>query len=310
MKRSLAQRIVFKLFRSGQFTVPLWAGSFIIIGLLLITTGVAAVKLTDYKGYKDPTLLSRFPNYYLSIVTSFKEQQFDAYQFSVTEGGKSKKQRVEGHFTTYCYYFDHTAGAMPSPLQIIRNYQNAATKIGGEVLYDNPEQTTFRIVKNGQETWGEVTTGGGGNAYYVRIVERQSMQQEVIANADAMQAGLTQSGHAEVPGIFFDFNKADIKPESEPALQEVTKLLKANPGIRVWVVGHTDSVGSAEANVALANARAISVVKALTQKYGIEARRLSPYGVGPYAPVASNSSIMAGPRTAGLNSSSSHLHKR
>ena len=270
--------------------MPLWVGCFIILGLLFTPTGMAAGKLTDYKGYKDPALLSRLPNYYLSISSSFKEQQFDAYSFSVTEKGKSTRQQIEGHFTTYCYYFDHSAGAMPSTLQIIRNYQNAATQIGGEVLYDNTLQTTLRIVKNGQEAWVEVTPTGNGNSYYVRIVERQVMQQQVTANADAMQAGLTQNGHAEVPGILFDFNKADIKPESEPALQEVAKLLKANPGMRVWVVGHTDYIGTAEANVTLSNARATSVVKALTQKYGIAAGRLSPYGVGPYAPVASNAS--------------------
>jgi OmpA-OmpF porin, OOP family len=288
VKRDLTQGIGFKLFHSGRFTVPLWIGYFIITGLSFITTGMAADRLTDYKGYKDPALLSRMPNYYLSISSSFKEQQFDAYQFSVAEGGKTKKQRVEGHFTTYCYYFDRSAGAMASPLQIIRNYQNAVTKIGGKVLYDNPEQTTLWIVKNDQETWVEITTVGGGNSYYVRIVERQAMQQEVAASAEAMQEGLTQNGHAEVPGIFFDFNKADIKPESEAALREVAKLLEANTRIRVWVVGHTDYVGSADANVALANTRAASVVKALTQKHGIEARRLLPYGVGPYAPVVSN----------------------
>jgi outer membrane protein OmpA-like peptidoglycan-associated protein len=289
MKINISQVIFFNLSDYGRFTVPLWTITFI-ISLLFITTGMAADKLTDYKGYKDPALFSRLPNYYLSISSSFKEQQFDSYQFSVTQGRKTIRQRIEGHFTTYCYYFDSTAGAKASPLQIIRNYQKAATKIGGEVLYDNPEQTTLRIIKNNQETWVEVTPSGGGNAYYVRIVEREAMQQQITANADSIKTGLMQNGHAEVTGIFFDFNKADIKPESEPALEEVAKLLKANPNIRVWVVGHTDYVGSADENVTLANARATSVVKALTEKHGIESTRLSPHGVGPYAPAASNAS--------------------
>ena len=58
--------------------------------------------------------------------------------------------------------------------------------------------------------------------------------------------------------------------------------------MHVWVVGHTDYSGTAEANVTLANARAAAVVKALSQKYGIDGKRLAAYGVGPYAPVASN----------------------
>jgi outer membrane protein OmpA-like peptidoglycan-associated protein len=53
------------------------------------------------------------------------------------------------------------------------------------------------------------------------------------------------------------------------------------------VVGHTDNVGTADANVALSNARAASVVKALAAG-GIDARRLTPHGDGPFSPVAAN----------------------
>jgi outer membrane protein OmpA-like peptidoglycan-associated protein len=110
----------------------------------------------------------------------------------------------------------------------------------------------------------------------------------VVANATVLQGGLAQVGHVEVPGIYFDFGKSDVKPESRPALDQVAKLLQANPSMRVWVVGHTDSVGSAESNVALSNARAAAVVRLLTQQMGIAPRRLAPYGAGPYAPVATN----------------------
>ncbi|MBZ5628087.1 MAG: OmpA family protein [Acidobacteriia bacterium] len=115
------------------------------------------------------------------------------------------------------------------------------------------------------------------------------MQQDVVANAAAFQSGLKENGHVEVPGIFFDFGKSEIKPESEPALKEVAKLLQSNPALKVWVVGHTDNVGSVDGNMTLSGARAAAVVKALVQK-GIDARRLAPHGAGPYAPVASNAS--------------------
>jgi outer membrane protein OmpA-like peptidoglycan-associated protein len=113
------------------------------------------------------------------------------------------------------------------------------------------------------------------------------MQQDVVANADALKSGLAGSGHVEVPGIFFDFARSDVKPESQPALQEVAKMLRANPSVKVWVVGHTDNVGTADSNVALSNARAAAVVQALVAA-GIDARRLTPHGDGPFAPVASN----------------------
>ena len=57
--------------------------------------------------------------------------------------------------------------------------------------------------------------------------------------------------------------------------------------LRVWVVGHTDNVGTAEFNVTLSNARAAAVVKSLAAA-GIDPKRLTPHGDGPFAPVAAN----------------------
>lgn len=264
--------------------------------LLCAAVGAAAPpRIADRPGFKDPALFTRMPNYYLSLANSVKETQFDFHEFLVfKEAGKPlARERVEGRKVEYTYQYDQTAGAAPSGLQIARNYQSAARRLGGEVLYDGPSQrdvygrTTLRLRKGGQETWVEVMTRGA--TYYVTIVERQGMQQDVVANAEALKGGLAENGHVEVPGIFFDLNKAELKPESKPALEELVKLLQANPTLRVWVVGHTDNTGTPEANLTLSNARAASVVKALVGS-GIEARRLSPHGNGPFAPVASNAS--------------------
>lgn len=256
---------------------------------LMAAAAYPQTKLADRPGFKDPALFTRMPNYYLSEASSFKESQFDSYKFSVKKGTTRGEERVEGRKVVYCYYFDKTAGLPPSPLQIARNYSNATLKLGGQVLYAQEGgyfTTTLRIAKNGQETWAEVQSGGG-SAYYLTMVERQAMQQEVAANAEAMKSGLAENGHVEVAGIFFDFNKSEVKPESQPALAEVVKLLQGAPALKVWVVGHTDNVGSAEFNVTLASARAAAVAKALVQA-GIDARRLTPHGDGPYAPVAAN----------------------
>jgi OOP family OmpA-OmpF porin len=178
----------------------------------------------------------------------------------------------------------------PSALQIARNYQNATLKVGGKVMYTDDSSdasATLLVAKSGQETWVWVTVRGHGSSYFLTVVEKQAMQQDVTANAEALKSGLAESGHAEVPGIFFDFNKSEVKAESQPALQEVVKLLQRSPGLRVWVVGHTDSVGTVDSNVALSNARAAAVVAALV-KLGIDVKRLTPHGDGPYAPVATN----------------------
>ena len=96
----------------------------------------------------------------------------------------------------------------------------------------------------------------------------------------------------EVPvyGITFDTNKAEVKPESTPSLEQIARLLKQDPALRLKVVGHTDMVGALDANMKLSQARAEAVVQALVSQHGIAVARLKGFGVGPLAPVASNDS--------------------
>jgi outer membrane protein OmpA-like peptidoglycan-associated protein len=122
----------------------------------------------------------------------------------------------------------------------------------------------------------------------MNIIEKEAMKQDVVMNADAMAQGLSETGEVAIYGIYFDTAKSDLKPESEPALAEIARLLSAHPELRVYIVGHTDMVGEAAANVKLAQARAQSVVTALSTKSGIPASRMVPFGAGPYAPVATN----------------------
>ncbi len=90
-------------------------------------------------------------------------------------------------------------------------------------------------------------------------------------------------------GIYFDFNKATIKPESKPALDDAAKILKDNPSIKVEIQGHTDSVGSSEYNMQLSQRRAQAVVDYLVQNYGITVDRLTARGYGKTMPIAPNS---------------------
>jgi OmpA-OmpF porin, OOP family len=259
--------------------------SFLTSVLLLSTCIAASAQMSDFKGHKDPALFTRMPHYFLPAEDSVIDKAFDAFEFQLKDG----TQRIEGHHRHYVYAFDEAAGNMPGTLQIVRNYEAAARKIGGQVLWDDVRRATIRIAKNGQETWAFLEGFNEGRSYELHIVERQQMKQDVVADAAAFQSGLKENGHVEVPGIFFDFGKSEIKPESEAALNEVVKLLQGNPAWKVWVVGHTDNVGSVGSNLMLSGARSTAVVKALTQK-GIDAKRMAPHGAGPFAPVASNDS--------------------
>jgi OmpA-OmpF porin, OOP family len=261
---------------------------FILVLIVASCAGAAlgqAKKLADRPGFKDPALFTRMPNFYLVYPDSVSEKQFDGYQFPVGKG----TQRIEGHYWYYKYRFDETAGPIPSGLQTVRNYQAAAAKIGGRAMdgFADGHATTLMVAREGTETWAFVQPYYGGKEYHLIIVERQLMQQDVAANADAMKDGLAQNGHVEVPGIYFDFNKSELKPESKAALDELVKMLRANSSLRVWVVGHTDNVGSAESNLTLSKARAAAVIAALNAA-GIAPIRLASFGNGPYAPVATN----------------------
>jgi outer membrane protein OmpA-like peptidoglycan-associated protein len=120
------------------------------------------------------------------------------------------------------------------------------------------------------------------------IVEKQAMQQDVTLDASAMAKDIGETGRVAVYGIHFDTGKSELKPDSAPALAEIAKLLKNKPDLKVYVVGHTDMVADLGTNVALSQARAQAVVKALVGQQGIAAARLIAFGDGPYAPVASN----------------------
>ena len=123
----------------------------------------------------------------------------------------------------------------------------------------------------------------------VEVVEPRGMDRKmVVVNAAEIGGKVAAEGKAVFYGIEFDFDKADIKPESEPQLAEMAKYLQANPQTQVFVIGHTDNKGTLDYNLGLSGRRADAVVKALAGKYRIDAKRMTPRGLGPLAPVATN----------------------
>lgn len=114
------------------------------------------------------------------------------------------------------------------------------------------------------------------------------MQQAIVADASSMGQSIRSTGKVSLYGLYFDSGKAQIKPESETSLKEIAKLLKENPAFNLYVVGHTDNVGSFDANMKLSQARSLSVVQELVNKYGIAPGRLKGHGAASLAPLASN----------------------
>lgn len=235
----------------------------------------------DAKGCADHPAVTRMQN---MRIVNCKTSEFDTFDFKL--GKTMKVQPVEGRKVELRYQIKPGQQA-PSKLAILRNHQDAFKAIGGTSKYEDDRYSTLVVAKDGKETWVQVDTAWG-NGYQLTIVEKKAMVQEVTANAEMFATGLNATGHVEVPGIFFDTGKAELKPESAAAVGEVAKLLKANAAMKVFIVGHTDNVASLDLNAKLSQARAEAVMQSLVSQHGIAAARLAARGVGPLAPVASN----------------------
>jgi OmpA-OmpF porin, OOP family len=123
----------------------------------------------------------------------------------------------------------------------------------------------------------------------VDILQTKAREQKMVTvKAEEMASKIANTGSVALYGIYFDFNKSDLKPESDATLNEIAKLLKNDNSLKLLVVGHTDNVGTFDFNTGLSQRRAAAVVAALSTKYGIAKSRLTPVGVSFAAPVASN----------------------
>jgi OOP family OmpA-OmpF porin len=131
---------------------------------------------------------------------------------------------------------------------------------------------------------------GRALAQLVVVVPQQMEKKMTFVNADEMKEALNDSGKVALYGLYFDTDKDVVKTESQPTLEEIAKLLKSDPSLRLRVVGHTDDQGKADYNLDLSRRRAASVVRELTARMGIAASRLDAFGCGLYSPVAPNGS--------------------
>lgn len=255
----------------------------LLLGLLCMTFAGApalAQEEKDVQGAADHPLFTRMPGYYIS---DYEMKDFDRFTSSYLSG---KDENWEGKVTRIGYTVKSRA-KQASMLQIARNYENALLKISGKVLAREERVIEGKLTKDGAVTYVHAEAFNEGRDYTVTIVETQTMKQDVVADAAALSASLAASGKVAVYGIYFDTGKSIVKPESNPALEEITKLLKQNARLTLFVVGHTDIVGALDSNLKLSSDRADAVVKALIGR-GIAASRLRAAGVGPYCPVASN----------------------
>lgn len=260
----------------------------------------------DAEGCSDYPLFTRMPGYSIGRcdVVDYEERNFNVGPaFEDPEKGTiTKTVPVSGKLYTIEYALDE-GSTRRSPVQMMRNFQNAVKSAGGSVEgewtgwcnanLDESFQlgnhctnfsTTLKATKGGREIWTLVQPQDEGEYYTLIVMEREGMKQEVSVREllDRMNA----DGFVALD-VQFDTGKATILPESQALLDGAAEMLKSSSSLRIEVAGHTDNVGAAEANQKLSEARAKSVMDALAQR-GVPAARMTAKGYGQSVPVADN----------------------
>lgn len=161
--------------------------------------------------------------------------------------------------------------------------------LGDGSIEDEHYLVASRGVPAGTEYFRIAARGPKLPVIVIDLVQPAAMETRVkVVGADLMKSEIAQRGRVSLYALFFDFDRADLKPESKPQLEEIAKYLGADPKVNVFVVGHTDGKGKFDYNTDLSRRRATAVIAALVNDYQIPPGRLSGHGVGPLAPLSTN----------------------
>jgi outer membrane protein OmpA-like peptidoglycan-associated protein len=192
--------------------------------------------------------------------------------------------------------------AKPEPVVIIYGrvlHAKTTTPLGAPILYNNLSDNSLLGTATSDENTGLYKIVLPAGKAYTFNADKQGYY-AVSENIDLTQ--VTEYTEIErnlylspievgdvirLNNIFFDTDKADLKPESEAELNRLFNFLNANPNLEIEILGHTDNKGSDEHNQNLSQSRVDAVVQYLKNK-GIAAYRLKGTGYGESKPIAPN----------------------
>ncbi|MCX6267051.1 MAG: OmpA family protein [Bacteroidetes bacterium] len=256
--------------------------------MFALTVSIFAYAQNDADGCKDHKLLTRLENFNISDCS----ENYNELQLRTSAG---KTETKEGNLFFYYYRYNFDAGVkMKSPFQIVKNYENAVVKNGGRLIFKNTNgsegdiEATLYLSTKEKEYWIQLTRFAGNGieveAFGLNVLEIESMKQEVVASE--MFEKINKEGFIALY-INFETGKSDIKPESQPIIDQLAAMLKQNPTLKVSIEGHTDNVGGDIANQQLSESRAKSVMNALISQ-DIDVSRFKSKGWGQSKPIADN----------------------
>lgn len=282
------------------------------LSVAIAAHGFASLASTARAAEADHPLVSPYAGSTLRKSSVVEFGEYRAFTGMDATGKEPTGIALEGRITKLLY----SKPGERSVLEVFRNYELAMQDAGAEILYScnqdelecaeryaGPTLQQYSGIMsvanlNGRYLLARLTNADaaayiaiavGQNFTDVHVVELKDMETGMASlDADALGRGLDARGYVIVEGIFFDTDEATIKPESDPAIAEVARLLDARPALDVFVVGHTDMQGDFQHNMGLSNRRAAAVANVLVERHGIARERLDVRGVGPLAPQASN----------------------
>ena len=194
--------------------------------------------------------------------------------------------------TTACGGFDFRFGidVLPEPQMHVDlgdfHYLSAENTLGDVV--------TLLVSRAADQGFVQVTNVTKGAAVAVPLVqvapdpEPAPQPEPQPAAPGSLGAQLLATGTVALEDLVFASGKAALEDGDYPSLMDLADWLRANPGLTVTLVGHTDASGSLAGNVALSKQRAAAVRAVLIQKYALPAGQMDAQGAGYLAPRASN----------------------
>ncbi len=176
--------------------------------------------------------------------------------------------------------------------------------LAAKIVYERlPDGADLGIAQSEPETGAYEIHLPGGQLYGIRAEATDYMSESQTLDLRDLKADtkidrnftlrpiqvvpIAEEAIVRLNTIFFDFNKAVLKPEAFPELERVVKLMNDRPGMVIEIGGHTDNIGSDHFNQKLSERRANAVMKFLLSK-GINASRITAVGYGEKRPLVSN----------------------
>lgn len=229
-------------------------------------------------GPGDYRLVGHLPNF---IADKPATRNFDRMTFEVDGADGTTEVTAEGRTFVVGYHIKEGLAELSNP-EIRFNYAEALRQKGAEILHDAGRAVTARLLDNGQVIWVKVYAGG--SSVEVSTLEEKPFVPSI--KPAEVQAALQNTGRVALY-VNFDFDKATLRPDAAPVVDQVVALLKSDPALRLGIEGHTDTMGSADHNRTLSADRARAFVAALVAA-GIAPARLTAAGFGPDKPLAPN----------------------